>query len=88
MRRPMVESSLGVPLSQVPGSPIVVTPLHILSSGRDIPFQSYEGFEFQGDDTLPPHRFDTRQGLTIQDSPKEWALDAFKLGGDLSEAMR
>lgn len=84
----MVASSSNGPLSQVPERPRVMTPLHTLCLGRDIPFQFYKGFEFQGGEPLPPHRFDTMMGVTIQSPSREWALDAFKLGGDLSGDCR
>lgn len=79
MQRPTVASSSGGHLSQVLESLRAMIPVHILSLERDIPFQSYEGFEFQGDEPLPPHRFDATLGVTIKSPFKEWALDAFKL---------
>lgn len=84
----MVASSLSGPLSQIPKIPRDVTPLHMLLLERYIPFQSYWGFEFQGDEPLPLHRFEIRLGVTIQYPPKEWVLDAFKLGGDINEDVR
>lgn len=87
MDKYIIASSSSGPILQILESPRVFTPLHILSPKREIPFQSYEGFEFR-DEPQPPHRFDTRLGVTIQDPPKERALDAFKLGGDLNEDVR
>lgn len=66
MKSPMITSSLCFLLSQVLENPRAATPLHTLSLGRDIPFQSYEGFEFQGEQSMPSHRFDTKLGVTIQ----------------------
>lgn len=88
MKKPMIGSDPSGPLYQVLESPRVVTPLHILSPRRDDPYQSYHDFEFQVDEPLPPHRFDTTTRVVVQDPPKEWALDSLKLGGDVSEYVR